>query len=1507
MLKSGRNAQNQRQNVTKVVFVLPPFSFLSDTRSRINTEASNTSNTKRNVGSPALSRSPRPPVSATAPQVMTSTLAPSPQSTLTGNNSVVNNNVPQPNVGGGYQAKQSAGGAIQGQNVGAAVSYPTMQQQIPQQQQLQQLKAYRPQQPQQQYQVPLSQAHNIVPQSNFVPSQQLPMPLQQQQSTNQYLQGIVPSLQPQANQYRPQQHPALQQQPQGSVLQQHVGGTVQQPVTTAADWNIIEQFLDEHQQRRDAMRGGVPGQQAAGAHQPSFQHLEESPTKAVNSILETLRAVSSSPPQNQVTNRPPQGQQQQQQQPLFSHQQLPQLTEAPLNRTQQQQQPNTQQQDVPPSLPQLQQQQPLQQPSQQQVPPNPQQQSENNIHATSSLTAEDVARISPVSFRQMLDSIISPDKENPPLLDSSFDSVVSASTASTSAVSCAQSTESSATEVQSNTSQSSSATELASTRVVTETSVPTTTTATATTKQQQPPPPKQHQEQSQQTQRNRATTPVVSVTTAASTPVVNEAADRTTPSTVSCNDSDSQATSTSCPFHRFIPSLPDDAVQIKTEPGLRIKSEPNDTGYETSVIGTTCRFQTKIKEEPTDDNRNQSKAAESISDETIVSIGQSDTELPPPSPPITASAAFAHEETDDGVVEKETAKSLEKDTASQSVLKEVAISVSNIRKSVEDTCSDDSGICSRPSSRNTPIQKRKKDVFSDSKLLGAVVVLQRLEDIVNSGSVKKRKKLKENKHAESEVIASGDETKSEEKDQCENDSYSLEPQIDAEKEEPGTQDCGNAQAQSPECSAQLADLNEERPSSVNSSTIGDREKTPKLGESKEKQTESKSSETNIVTKELKIVLFKDEISSLGDIDSVRKNPVKSKSDTEIKNTQSSMSQENIRKLKEFRIVLNKEDLAESNHNSKKENPDKDQPSKKPTTPAEDSVDSVPCESAGTRKGSLKRKSERVTRSSDILGSASDTDEYGSDTEPVTAEEKLPPEPQNTKDQAAEITQASKEPIAEIVSSSPTKEGEKEIKVPPSSKEVKVKKEPWSPLKDPKELPYVCVNLVSGPMRDRRLHLQVGYQPIIKAERMTDEALAKWPKSEDPDPDESAVTVEVPKEISVPDDSNKNSSQKDSEQITVQKKYRGIRKESSKDKFDLSKDIKDVTSEAPRETSVHDDSDENSTKKNSGLSPVQEKFKGVTKESSKDKLNLSEDENVVSTRKNSASTKTPVEKSVQKETKSARDKKESEENKYNLKEVKIVLSEKGPLPKDVQRKEKDVTKTSTKDKFKKLKDLTVAISPNDSVQKESAKQKEDTKEYLDKFKLLKDVKIVLNRESLDRLPKKGIVDTTCKSVIKKEQSTQPPTLKDSETNDNIFDTISRMKSKGKRHSGEIGSRSRSPSASRSRGSRSPSASRSREKLGKSRSASDSREESGKRARSLSEEDRTGRKRAKLNSPEEKPDKRKRKRELSEKEEESQISKTVKKEPSEEKGKPGPKIKKGAPKRKYGKCPYTGFHI
>ena len=536
------------------------------------------------------------------------------------------------------------------------------------------------------------------------------------------------------------------------------------------------------------------------------------------------------------------------------------------------------------------------------------------------------------------------------MLDSSFDSIASASTASTSGVPCAQSTENIATEVQSNTSQISSFAELVTAPNVASAAVSTSNTATATTKQQ----PQQQQEQRQQTPHNNAATkPVVSVTTSTSAPAVNHAADSTASSVTSCNDSDSQTTSTSCPFHGFIPPLSDHPVQIKTEPGVQIKSEPVDTGYETSVIGTTCRVNVRVKEEPTNDNRSQSKAAESVSGETIVSIGQSDTELPPPTsppPPIAAPTAVAHEEldseaTDEDVTEKVTENVPEKGIVSQDVSKEAAILASNIRNNVEDTYSDDSGICSRPSSRNTPIQKRKKDVFSDSKLLRAVVVLQRLEDIVNSGRVRKRKKSKDRKRAviesddetESEekdqcendsdslepqtdaekeepkkqhsgnaqaqsaersaqarkraVIESEDETESEEKDQCENDSDSLEPQTDAEKEEPEKQHSGNAQAQSPERSAQPTELNNERSSPVNSSGIGDRDNPVKPNESDQRQTESKSSENNTVIKELKIVLFKDEISPEGDIDSVRKDPVKSKCDTEIKCTPSSKSQE----------------------------------------------------------------------------------------------------------------------------------------------------------------------------------------------------------------------------------------------------------------------------------------------------------------------------------------------------------------------------------------------------------------------------------------------------------------------------------------------------------------------------------------------------------------------------------------------------------------------------------------
>ena len=1440
-----------------------------------------------------------------------------------------------------------------------AIRYNKFRNSSSRQQQLQQQQACKSHQP---YQVPSSEAPNV-PQSNLVPPQQFSMP-QQQQHINQYLPGAIPS-QPQASQHSPQ-HPALQRQ-QGSVMQEHAGGAVQQPVTTSADWNIIEQFLDEHQQRRESMGAGVPGQQASSHHQPSFQHLEESPTKAVNSILETLRAVSSSTQsQSPMTNRPHQGQQH----TLFPHHQLPQLTQAPLNGTQQQnmqqqvtppsfqqqqpppqqQQQQQQQQEVPPNQQQQQQEVPpnQQQQQQQEVPPNQQQQqevppnlqqqqevppnlqqAENIIHATSSLTAEDIARLSPVSFRQMLDSIISSEKDNQPMLDSSFDSVASVSTASTSAVSCAQSTESTVTEVQSNTSQSSSSTELVSTAVATP-----TTTATATVQQQE-----QQQKQSSQTQCSSTTTPVVSVSTANET-------DSTRPSTVSRNDSDS---STNCPFHGFIPDHP---VQIKTEPGVRIKSEPIDTGYETSVSGTTHRVNIEIKEEPTEketDNCGQSKAAESLSDATIVTIDQSDTEPPPPTPPPpTAAAVVAHEEqdtemTDDDSVEKETRKSSGKGAESQSVPKEAANSESTIRNSVEDTYSDDSGICSRPSSRNTPIQKRKKDVVSDSRLLRAVVVLQRLEDIVNSRSGRKRKKSKDKKRAESEVIMSEDEAESKEKEHYGDNSDSVQGQKDtekevlekqdsgkdaekeepekqgsgkdAEKEEPERQDSENAQAQSrlhsPERSTQLTDLVKHRPFRVKSSDSVNEENT-----TKPKATEPKLGEK----KELKIVLFKNvtdgfvqpsgkstsvnEITSEEDKNSASKNTVKSKSDTEIKNTPLLKSQEKIAKLKDLRIVLNK-DLTESGQNNKKENPDEDQAVKESNNLTEGTANSVPCESGSVKK-SLKTKSQRVTPSSnrsDIVGSASDTDEYGSDTEPLTADEDLS-EPRHVKEQASDITQVLKEPASktEVL---PSKEENLKISVPPTCENVKVKEEPPSSKKDPKELPYVCINLVSGPMRDRRLHLQVGYQPVIKAERMSEEALAKWqnpePKSEDKDPAESAETPKVAKETSEPSDADGNSAQKNSDKNPVRKKYKGVRKEGASDKSNQSKDVKTVTSEAPTETSVSDNSDKNSIQKKSGENAMPKKYRCVKKERSKDKFNLSKDENVVSTRKKSSTIQAKVEQSEQKETNGAT-KEKDDENRFNLKDVKIVLGGKDCVQ-DLEKKEKNISEINTKDTFKKLKDLTVAISPKDSAQKESVqtKQKDSVKENVDdKFKLLKDVKVVLKRESPDKLPKKGNSDTAGKGV--KERATKLSTSKDNETKDNIFDSISRMRGKGKRHSDENRSRSRSPSASGSK--------ESGPRLGKSRSASDSRQENGKRTRSLSEEDKTGRKRAKLDSSVEKPDKRKRKRESSEKEdhEETPSGKKVKREPSEErKGKQVPKTKKGAPKRKYGKYPFTGLHI
>ena len=105
------------------IYVIIFFSFFQKPGLELIQGAANATNTARNVGSPVLSGSPRPNVSTATPQVTTPSWSPSPQSTLTGSNAVANN-MPQANVGGGYQASQAAG-AIQGQNLSAAGSCNT--------------------------------------------------------------------------------------------------------------------------------------------------------------------------------------------------------------------------------------------------------------------------------------------------------------------------------------------------------------------------------------------------------------------------------------------------------------------------------------------------------------------------------------------------------------------------------------------------------------------------------------------------------------------------------------------------------------------------------------------------------------------------------------------------------------------------------------------------------------------------------------------------------------------------------------------------------------------------------------------------------------------------------------------------------------------------------------------------------------------------------------------------------------------------------------------------------------------------------------------------------------------------------------------------------------------------------------------------------------------------------------------------------------------------------------
>ena len=91
-------------------------------------------------------------------------------------------------------------------------------------------------------------------------------------------------------------------------------------------------------------------------------------------------------------------------------------------------------------------------------------------------------------------------------------------------------------------------------------------------------------------------------------------------------------------------------------------------------------------------------------------------------------------------------------------------------------------------------------------------------------------------------------------------------------------------------------------------------------------------------------------------------------------------------------------------------------------------------------------------------------------------------------------------------------------------------------KESKSDNYICVNLVSGPIRDKRLHLTVKFQPLVKVRKLSKDAITKWT---------------TPKEPCVKEESLETSEQTKSKEKDVSKPEEDV-----KDKFKL-KDFKIV--------------------------------------------------------------------------------------------------------------------------------------------------------------------------------------------------------------------------------------------------------------------------------------------------------------------------------------------------------------
>ena len=971
------------------------------------------------------------------------------------------------------------------------------------------------------------------PQKQTFASVQPQLPLSQSQSNN-----VVPStvyvVPPQHQQQQQQQQhssPYVQQQQQG--FQQLINQLPQQQtgIEAVSDWETIEQFLDEQEKRQETNQV-VPESPGDQGQQPQLSYLQESPSSAVRRIADTLRNEVSptraqTPPSTEQAQAMPQSQ-------LDNALLTGLLNNSPQSRHQASTAVNMETQIINARPPQTRPQN-LSQPPKVQTGQNARVsvsgQSENKARIVTSVPqkqpletngtselSDDPSRLSPKSFQNMLDSIISQQ--------------------TVTSVSRAQKPHTDNTRAQPSTSLNSFTTQASNSNG--EVIAPSITSVTSTQSQQV----NSHISRSHEhlMSHDGGMAPPI--------PLSNTISARSTPS--------SDHNWHHCAVHGLVPIIDGRPVQIKTEPGVRVKTEPVDSGYEKSMTykPNNVSVKVEVKEEPIEKETSvsQSKVVESDSGVSSTPIGSSE-DHPPPIAASFRNERSEPEESED--TQQPIAASENKETKNSSHAatkkRKSPVKVSPVKNIVQQTAdsdddnnvniySDDSGICSRPSSRSTPLQKRKgRESLHTANLLEVRVVLHRLDDIVRGG--KSNKKEDKTDASDSEVLEDREVNPDSECDSSKETSERTERQKDPELKPDDktpklkelvivldnlTDTVGKSVVKpkvgaTPPAKVRLADELQNRKSpvkhQVDSSPLAKVKKTTELADELQKSPENSkvgATPPPKVKKGAELVDGKSPMKSkVGATPPPKVTKCVDKTD-ELQNTTP--------ELRELRIVLDKDVIRRDkdgvSHDN--ENTEKSDTSVIDSTTTDD--DEI------VRKRGRPRKRQRI-----VSDSEGDDVNTGHDPAHDTTREEVSKKIKYSRSKSitgSETDEYEDDSEVQIPASTTDKESKSRAQ---STTEEDSKSGTQSPTKEqPKSQYYVCVNLVSGPIRDKKFHLQLKFQPLVNVVRPSDDYIKKWTNPKKP-----CVKAE-PKEISEQTKSKPKDAQEHTEGLQDKCKLKDIK-------------------------------------------------------------------------------------------------------------------------------------------------------------------------------------------------------------------------------------------------------------------------------------------------------------------------------------------------------------------------------